>query len=52
MYLSFFYHRDDKIFVFGSWMGQEFSDNTKYLFIHCILKKYNAERFECAFCKL
>jgi CDP-glycerol glycerophosphotransferase len=33
--------RTDKIWVFGSWFGESFSDNTKYLFLYC--NKYKDE---------
>jgi CDP-glycerol glycerophosphotransferase (TagB/SpsB family) len=31
--------KDDKYWIFGSWMGQRFSDNSRYLYIYCLENK-------------
>ena len=33
MYLSCLWPRSRKVWVFGAWLGQQFADNPKYLFI-------------------
>lgn len=39
MYFSCLIPRSCKIWVFGAWLGQEFTDNSKYLFIEANLEK-------------
>ena len=31
--------RDDNLWVFGSWYGEKFSDNSRALFDYCVTKK-------------
>lgn len=33
--LSFLIKKDDNIWLFGSWFGKSFSDNSKYLYLYC-----------------
>lgn len=33
MYLSCFFPRSKKIYIFGAWLGEQFADNPKYLFL-------------------
>lgn len=33
MYLSCLFPRNKKIYIFGSWLGEQFADNPKYLFL-------------------
>ena len=39
LYLSMLSVRSKNIYVFGSWQGQKFSDNSKYLFLQAIKDK-------------
>lgn len=41
-YLSMIGRRDKSLYVFGSWFGQKFADNPKYLFLYCLKKGLNA----------
>ena len=34
--LSFLVHRSQNIWVFGAWFGDQFNDNTAYLFEHIL----------------
>lgn len=34
-------HRDKNLLVFGSWQGQKFADNPKFLFLYCLKKGMN-----------
>ena len=36
LYLSSFYKRDNKIFVFGAWFGEKYDDNSKYLYEYVV----------------
>ncbi|WP_427043012.1 hypothetical protein HUW86_08805 [Fusobacterium sp. SB021] len=38
LYLSSFYKRDNKIFVFGAWFGEKYDDNSKYLYEYVVKK--------------
>ena len=33
MYLSCFFPRSRKIYIFGAWLGEQYADNPKYLFL-------------------
>ena len=45
-FANFFIWRTKKIWLFGSWMGNQFSDNTRYLFMYLNEKKseYNIKK--------
>ena len=38
-YLIRFFPRDDNLWVFGSWYGEKFSDNSRALFDYCVNQK-------------
>ena len=40
MYLSMLMPRSEKIYVFGSWLGEKYADNTRALF-ECAQKRKN-----------
>ena len=42
-YLSGFFSRDEKIWVFGSLFGRRFADNPKYLFLDIILNEKDSD---------
>lgn len=39
--ISFIVYKEERIWIFGSWFGEQFLDNTKYLFLYC--DKYKQE---------
>lgn len=41
LYSSMRVKRDPDMFVFGSWWGERFADNPKYLFLYCVEHGYN-----------
>lgn len=40
--ISLMVPKNDNILLFGSWFGQNFSDNSRYLYLYC---SYNKEKF-------
>ena len=42
LYMSNLKKRDENLYVFGSWWGNKFADNSKYLFLHAYKKGLNA----------
>lgn len=42
LYLSMLMPRNKKLLVFGSWFGEKFADNPKYLYLYCLKEGYNA----------
>lgn len=43
--LSFLIKKRHDIWIFGSWFGMKYSDNTKYFFEHCYCQHYGENRY-------
>ena len=48
MFLSCLFPRSRKIYIFGAWLGEQFADNPKYLFLeaqeHKEIVRYGSRR--------
>lgn len=42
LYLSMLNKRDPNLWLFGSWFGNKFADNSKYLYLYCVKNGFNA----------
>ena len=42
LYISMLFKKDENLFVFGSWFGDKFADNAKYLYLYFLKNKMNA----------
>jgi len=42
LYFSMMNHRNPSLMLFGSWWGEKFADNSKYLYLYAVKNGYNA----------
>ena len=42
LYISMFWKKDENLYVFGSWFGEKFADNSKYLYLYFLRNGKNA----------